>query len=289
MEKKYLTLSAHLKDKFGERVQRVPLDAGFSCPNRLGGRKSSGCIYCDNTGSAAPWINEKTDISTQFQTGAAIAAKRYNARKYIAYFQSYTGSNAPIEKLQSIYNEAISFPGVVGLAISTRPDCLADDVLDLLSDLSKRTYVWVEIGAQSMNEKTLQWIKRGHTAADFKNAVARLRSRSIEAVGHIIFGLPCETKDEMLRSYKDFIDTGIDGVKIHSLHIIKGTELASMYEKERFELLEMEEYIDLVRQALQITPCSVVIHRLTGEVAADKLVAPLWVLNKNEIIRRISE
>lgn len=289
MEKKYLTLSAHLRSKFGERVQRIPLDPGFSCPNRLYGRGSAGCIYCDLKGSAASWLRPEMNLAQQFERGRAVALNRYHAKKYIAYFQSYTTTNASVEELSRIYNEAIAFTGVVGLAISTRPDCISDEVLELLSELSKKTFLWVELGAQSMHDKSLEWIKRGHKAIDFKNAVARLKSKNIEVLGHIIFGLPCETVEETLSSYKEFLDTGIDGVKIHALHIIKGTELADMYEKEKFKLLSVDEYIELVRKALAITPENIVIHRVTGEVTEDRLVAPHWILDKNEIRRRIFE
>ena len=279
-------LNEYLRGLFGERVQRIPLDAGFICPNR---KDLTGCIFCDDTGSAASWISKGMSIKAQLEKGAGIARRRYKSKKFIAYFQAYTSTAAPIEVLEKMYNEVLGFDGVVGLAISTRPDCVGEDVVELLKKLSKRTHLWVELGAQSMSEKSLKWMNRGHDVSVFKDAVARLSSQNIEVVGHIIFGLPTETKQEMLSSFKEFISTGIRGYKIHALHIIKGTQLGKLYESKPFDLLSMDEYIELVREALSMTPPDMVVHRLTGEVTADKLIAPLWVLKKDEILRRILE
>ena len=283
---KHLTLNEHLRNLFGERVQRIPIDAGLTCPNRENG---SGCIFCDDAGSASSWLYKGMSIKEQFDKGAGIARRRYKAKKYIAYFQAYTSTAASIQTLEAMYNEVLCYEGVVGLAISTRPDYVGEEVLDLLQSLSKKTRLWVELGAQSMHNKSLDWMKRGHTSATFKDAVSRMAQRNIEVIGHIIFGLPTETKLEIMDSFKEFIGTGIKGYKIHALHIIKGTELAKMYEESPFDLLSMEEYISLVREALRLTPKNMVIHRLTGEVTVDRLVAPLWVLKKDELLRRIFE
>ncbi len=283
---KHLTLNEYLRDLFGERVQRIPIDAGLTCPNRENG---SGCVFCDDAGSASSWLYKGMSIKEQFVKGAGIAQRRYKAKKYIAYFQAYTSTAAPVQSLENMYNEVLGYEGVVGIAISTRPDYVGEEILELLEALSKRTMLWVELGAQSMNDKSLEWMKRGHTSATFKDAVKRLRQRNIEVVGHIIFGLPTETKQEMLGSFKEFISTGITGYKIHALHIIKGTELAKMYDQKPFKLLNMEEYIELVREALSITPNDMVVHRVTGEVPVERLVAPMWVRNKDELLRRIFE
>jgi len=271
---------------FGERVQRIPLDAGLTCPNRKNG---SGCVFCDDAGSASSWLYKGMSIKEQFNKGAGIAQRRYKAKKYIAYFQAYTSTAASIKTLEAMYNEVLAYDGVVGLAISTRPDYVGKEILELLESLSKKTKLWVELGAQSMHNKSLEWMKRGHNSAVFKDAVKRLVEREIEVIGHIIFGLPTETKQEIMASFKEFISTGIKGYKIHALHIIKGTELAKMYEANPFDLLEMEEYIALVREALRLTPEEMVVHRLTGEVTVDRLVAPAWVLKKDELLRRIFE
>jgi len=283
---KPLTLNEYLRNIFGERVQRIPIDAGLTCPNRENG---SGCVFCDDTGSASSWIYKGMSMKEQFDKGAGIAQRRYKSRKYIAYFQAYTSTAASIKTLEAMYNEVLGYNGVVGLAISTRPDYVGKEVVTLLESLSKRTRLWVELGAQSMHDKSLEWMKRGHSSDVFKDAVKRLTQKNIEVVGHIIFGLPTETKPQVLSSFKEFISTGIVGYKIHALHIIKGTELARMYNQSPFDLLTMEEYISLVREALRITPKDMVVHRVTGEVTADRLVAPLWVLKKDELLRRIFE
>ena len=287
MKKEYLTLSKYLKQKFGERVQRIPLDPGFSCPVRNGGRKSDGCIYCDSRGSGAPWLGEGMKLSDQFKTGAEIARRRYRAKKFIAYFQSFTTTHADLDALGKLYQETLSYEGVVGMAVSTRPDCIGNEVLDLLEEFSRKTYLWIELGAQSMNDKSLDWIRRGHTSQVFADAVSRIRSRNIESAGHIIFGLPCETREETLDSYKKFLDTGVQGIKIHALHVIKDTVLGQMYEKDPFRLLSKEEYIELVREALDRTPSDRVLHRLTGETDRKQLIAPLWVLDKTDILQKI--
>ncbi len=281
---KPLLLNEYLRGLFGERVQRIPLDTGFLCPNR---KDHSGCIFCDDTGSAASWISKGMGIKEQFEKGAGIARRRYKSKKFIAYFQAYTSTAAPVDVLERMYNDILANEGVVGLAISTRPDCVGEDVVRLLKELSQKTHLWVELGAQSMNEKSLKWMQRGHDTSVFRDAVKRLIEQDIEVVGHIIFGLPTETKQEMLLSFNDFIASGIKGYKIHALHIIKGTELARIYNESPFDLLSMDEYIELVRTALSMTPPDMVVHRLTGEVTADRLVAPSWVLKKDEILRRI--
>ena len=284
---KHILLNEHLRSKFGERVQRIPLDPGFNCPNRVSG--NDGCIFCDDSGSAAPWIKKGMSITDQLARGARLASGRYKAKKYIAYFQAFTTTNATPDALEKMYDEALSFPGVVALAISTRPDALSDEIINVLEKYSKKTYLWVELGAQSMNDKSLEWMGRGHSSEIFTQAVRRLKDKNIEVIGHIIFGLPTETEEEMLDSFKRFIDTGIDGYKIHALHIIKGTRLAVLYEKEPFKMMELDDYIEVVRKAVEMTPQNMIIHRVTGEVDVKRLIAPSWVFKKDEILRRIFE
>jgi uncharacterized protein len=281
---KKLVLNDYLRSIFKQRVQRIPLNPFLGCPNR---DKGAPCIYCDENGSSAPWIKKGMSIKDQLDFGSGFARGRYKAKKFIAYFQAFTTTYASSEKLEKLYEEAISYPGVVGISISTRPDCLNDDVLNLLEKLSKKTFLWIELGAQSMFDKSLNWIKRGHNVECFKNAVKKLKKRKISVVGHIIFGLPSETKDEMLRSFKMFLDTGINGYKIHMLHVIKGTKLEEIYKKEKFKIISMDEYVSLVKKAINFTPNDVVIHRVTAEVREDILVAPMWILNKNEVYNKI--
>ena len=282
---KHLLLNAHLRNRFGERVQRIPLDPGFGCPNREGNQV--GCIFCDDSGSAAPWISKGQKIDKQLKIGSEIALRRYGAKKYIAYFQAFTGTFASPDVLEKMYSKVLSYPGVVGIAVSTRPDCVSEDVLSLLEDFSKRTYLWIELGAQSMLDKSLKWMNRGHDPETFNDAVKRSKKRHLEVIGHIIFGLPTESKQEMLESFKLFLNSGIDGYKIHALHIIKGTKLEDLYRSNPFKLMNMDEYISVVREALDMTPEGKIIHRLTGEVEKKRLFMPEWVLRKDEILRGI--
>jgi len=284
---KHIFLNEHLRSLFGERVQRIPLNPRFICPNRTD--EKGGCIFCDDTGSSSTWINESMSINDQLVKGAGISKRRYNSKKYIAYFQAYTTTASDPDTLRKMYDEALNFHGVVGLAISTRPDAISEDVFNLIKEYSKKTHVWVELGAQSMNEKSLKWMNRGHSAQTFVDEVARFRKEKIEVVGHIIFGLPTETKEETISSFKTFLGTGITGYKIHALHIIKGTPLEKYYNEHKFKLLDMDEYVELVKEALSLTPHDIVVHRLTGEVEKERLVAPAWVSDKNEVLRRILE
>lgn len=282
---KHILLNEHLRSKFGERVQRISLDPGFVCPNRT--LEKGACIFCDEIGSASPWLRKGMTITEQLERGARFASRRYKAKKYIAYFQAYTTTNATARELEKIYDEALLFPGVVGIAVSTRPDALSDEIVSVLEKYSKKTYLWVELGAQSMNDKSLIWMNRGHSSSVFSEAVIKLKTKGIEVVGHIIFGLPVEDTADIIASFNRFLATGINGYKIHALHIIKGTKLAAMYEETPFKLLSMDEYIFLVRRALDLTPYGTIIHRLTGEVDESRLLAPKWILEKNDIIRRI--
>ncbi|MBN1114710.1 MAG: TIGR01212 family radical SAM protein [Oligoflexia bacterium] len=282
----HVFLKDHLKKLFGERVQRIPLDPGFTCPNR---RDGEGCIFCDRYGSAAPWIKPGMSIEAQLEKGADFALKRYNAKKFIAYFQAFTTTNADAGTLRQMYEKALLAKGVVGMAVSTRPDVLDDGIVELLKEFSEKTYLWIELGAQSMNKKSLEWMNRGHDPGVFAAAVKKIKQAGIEVIGHIIFGLPVEDENETLDSFRSFLDTGIDGYKIHALHIIRDTPLERLHKRDPFRLQTMDEYVGLVRKALRITPHGKVIHRLTGEAPADRLVAPLWVLEKEKVLRRILE
>lgn len=281
---KRLFLNQHLRNRFGERVQRIPIDTGSLCPNRVNGH---GCIFCDPSGSAASWIRPGMSIQDQLKRGSGIAVRRYKSKKFIAYFQAFTSTASSVQELDRIYKQVLEFPGMVGMAISTRPDCISDEVFDLIKEYSSKTYVWMELGAQSMIDDSLDWINRGHKAEVFSSMVKKFKKAGIETVGHIIFGLPVETKAQTMASFKDFLSTGVDGYKIHALHIIKDTELHKMYLKKPFDLLTMDEYIELVKEAVSITPENIVIHRLTAETEPSRLIAPLWVTQKNEILRRI--
>lgn len=282
MSSKVLNINNFLFNKFGQKVWKIPLNSNFSCPHR-DEHNLGGCIFCDSRGSKAPWLKNWMSIEEQFIKGRGLISRFYSVNKYIAYFQSYTSTNAKLEDQIILYEKVLKFPDVVGIAISTRPDSVSDELINYLNDLNKRTFLWIELGAQSMFDKSLVWMNRGHNAQSFINTTKKLRSFDINVVGHLIFGLPCETKIEMLSSFKKMLATGINGYKIHPLHIIKDTKLASMYEKEKFKMLEIYEYFELIEQVFEITPNTCVVHRISADVPKGLLVAPLWLLDKNKL------
>lgn len=283
----YNSLNDFLRRRFGVRVQKVSVHMGFSCPNRDGTKGFGGCIYC-NDRSLYP-----SDISgslrSQIERGIERMKRRYGAEKFIVYFQSNTNTYAEIDKLEKLYNEAIAFPSVVGLAIGTRPDCVSDDLLDLLQDISHRTYLWMEYGLQSASDETLMRINRCHTVHDFADAVDRTHRKGIEVCAHVIIGLPGETWNEYMNTADFLAKLLIDGVKIHAFHVIKDTVAEKWYNNKKLEVLTMESYVSHVADFLERLPESVVIHRSTGEVPKEYLVAPDWVKNKMEVIERIKE
>ena len=285
----YYRFSDYLKETFGEKVYRVPVDAGFSCPNRDGTKGIGGCIYCDNRGSAAPFVRRDRSVREQIEEGAQRVLKRYKARKFIVYFQAFSNTYESPEVLEKIYSQALGFEGMVGVAIATRPDCADPLKLDVIQKVFEGMHVWMEYGLQSVHESSLAWMQRGHGARAFEDAVAMTRAYPFRVCAHIIFGLPGETREMMLETVHHLVRIGIDDLKIHMLHVLKGTRLAKVYEQAPFKLLSMEEYISLVCDALEILPPSVVIQRLTGDAPAENLVAPKWILKKQETLSGIRE
>jgi len=288
MNKKIIILSDYLRQKFGQRVQRLPIDPGFNCPNRQNNK--SGCIYCSDGGSGALWLKPQMTLEDQILKGIKIAKNRYKAKKYIAYFQAFTSTNCMASELDALFSKVLNFEGVDGLAISTRPDCIDSEKIEVFKKYkNKVSEFWIELGAQSMHDSSLLWMNRGHDSKCFADMVKTLNSEGIKTVGHIIFGLPCENKEQMLESFKKFIDTGVWGVKIHALHIIKDTKLAQMHAEQPFTLLTLNEYVDVVSTALNQVQQEIIVHRLTGETPAEVLIAPYWVINKNDVRRMILE
>lgn len=288
-EKRYNTFNRHLREIFGEKVFKVPLDAGFTCPNRDGTKGSGGCIYCSSRGSG-DFAGEVThSIEQQFAEVKERMRKKWPKAKYMAYFQAYTNTYAPISKLRRVYEEALNQEGVVGISIATRPDCLPEEVLDYLEELNQRTYLWVELGLQSIHDKTMDWVGRGHNYDDFLEGVAALQKRGIRVCVHIILGFPGETYEDMMATAQAVAALRVQGIKIHLLHILKGTPLAEIYQKEPFPLPTLEEYISLVSDILEVLPKEMVIHRLTGDGAPDELIAPLWSRKKWEVLNAIDQ
>ena len=288
--KRYHTLNAFLRARFGERVQKVTLDAGFTCPTRDGTKGRGGCIYCNAYGSGTGAARLGLDIRTQMLEGMVRLEKRYKARKFLAYFQAYSNTYAPLEVLRERYDQALVDERVVGLCIGTRPDCVDEAVLDLLASYQDRgLMVWLELGLQSIHDETLRRIERGHTYADFEKALLAAKDRGLLVCVHIIFGLPGEGPEEMLATIKRLAELPVDGLKFHELYVVKGSKLEKIYLREEYKPLLQNEYVDLVCESLAMLPWRVVIQRLTGDPRPDELVAPEWARRKAETIRLIEE
>jgi len=288
--KRYRDYSSYLREIFGERVQKIPLDAGLICPNRDGTLSDRGCIYCDSRGSGTgAMINQGLSMDEQIREGRKFMEKRYQARKFIAYFQSFTNTYAPLARLKELYDQALNHPGMVGLSVATRPDCVNQEVLSLLRSYEKNYLVWIEYGLQSAHDITLSRINRGHDVACFERAVRMSKDYGLSVCAHIILGLPGETPQMMRQTALFLAGLPIDGVKIHLLYIVKGTPLASLYEKGAYHCLERDPYITLVVDILELLPSSVVIQRLTGDPVRSELVAPLWAQHKSENLKLIRD
>ncbi len=292
MNNLYYTLSKYLKERFNTRVYKITLDAGFTCPTRDGTKGYGGCVYCDADGSGNGAFRKKISLKEQIENGRKFLKKRYKADKFFLYFQAFTNTYAPVEKLKSIYDEAIKYDDgdIVGIIIGTRPDAIDETKLKLISEYSKKYEVWIEYGLQSIHQKSLQFIKRGHTVDDYVNAVKITRKFPIKITTHIIVGLPTETKDEMIETAKFVGDNNYsDAIKIHSLYIPKNSLLARIYKNEKFRLLDMDEYAKVVADIIEIFPKYMIIARLTGETKKEDLLAPEWVANKQKVINKIGE
>ena len=291
--KRYNSYNRLLKDIFEARVYKIGLRLDFTCPNRDGTVAVGGCIYCNNSSHTPQDYRPRTSVTEQLERGAAAIQRRHRAEKFIAYFQSYTNTYDSVSRLEKLYREALDFPGVVGLAIATRPDCLPDDVLDLLRDLSRHTYLWLELGLESMQDRTLQWVNRGHGLREFIQAVERSKKRDLRLCTHLILGFPGESRAEILETPRLMNRLEIDGVKLHNLHVIKNTVLEKYYRAGSFTVLDQREYVTLVTDFLERLDPEIVVHRLTGETYRDITVAPEWSINKmgvhNAIHRELEE
>jgi uncharacterized protein len=285
----YRTFNNFLKERFGERVYRVPLDAGFTCPNRDGERAFGGCTFCDDRGSGAPTIDRYKNVEEQLHSGIARIRKRFRAKKFLAYFQAFTNTYAAEGVLRELYDTALKADDVVGLCIGTRPDCLPDNVLDLLAEYDKRTFLWLEIGLQSSSNNTLDAINRGHSAEEFFDAVSRAKNRGLKVATHLIYGLPGESEEQMLESVRSVANSGIDGIKIHQLCIYKGTAMEKDFHKGQLPVLPEETYVDLVARSLEILPPEMVVMRLVAEGSRDEIIAPEWSFEKERVMEKINQ
>lgn len=286
-DKRYNAFSEELKRVFGCRVHRISIDAGFTCPNRDGTLGTGGCIYCGGRGSGSFGIARGLSVASQIDDGKEIMVRKYKAGKFIAYFQAYSNTYGSVDLLRRLYDEALSVKDVVGLIVATRPDCLPSETLDLLESYSRKTYFWLELGLQSVSDRTLNFIKRGHDLATFVEAARRCRERGIRVSAHIILGLPGESREEMLSSAEIINDMGIEGIKLHLLHVMKDTHLAKLYEKGEVRVMDRDEYVGLACDYLERLRPEILVQRMTGDGGHDNLIAPLWSLKKWEVLNAI--
>lgn len=285
----YLSFNKYLKDKFGQKVYKISLDGGFTCPNRDGKTGTRGCIFCSKGGSGDFAENRDMSITEQIESGKKKVEKKIKSGKYIAYFQAFTNTYAPVETLKQKYEEAINHPDIVALSIATRPDCLGDDVLRLLDEMNKIKPVFVELGLQTIHQKSAKYIRRGYDLSVYDKAVRDLKKIGVNVVVHVILGLPNESENDMLETVKYVCESGANGIKLQLLHVIDGTDLAKDYEKGLFKTLEFDEYINLIVKCVKIIPKDIVIHRLTGDGAKKDLIAPLWSADKKRVLNAINK
>ena len=283
----YRSLNDELREKFGEKVYKIALEGGFTCPNRDGTLGTKGCIFC--LGGSGDFAEKPCDsVFEQIEKGKNRVAHKNPSGKYIAYFQSYTNTYAPVERLKKLFSEAISHPDICALSIGTRPDCLSDEVVELLSELNKIKPVWVELGLQTIHEKTAEYIRRGYPLSVFDSAVNRLKRAGIYVIVHMIIGLPGETP-EMISETAEYIGkSGADGIKLQLLHVLSGTDLAKDYEAGFFKTMELDEYIAVLEDCIRHIPPEMTVHRLTGDGSKKHLVAPLWSGDKKRVLNAIN-
>ncbi len=285
----YYSFNQYLKEKFGCKVYKICINAGFTCPNRDGTLDTRGCIFCSAGGSGDFAESAALSVTEQIEKGKARVKNKIKSGKYIAYFQAFTNTYAPVETLRKKFTEAINHPDIVMLSVATRPDCLPEEVIELLKELNRIKPVSVELGLQTIHEKTAAYIRRGYPLACYDSAVKRLKAADIDTVCHIILGLPGESEQEMLESVEYVCKSGINGIKLQLLHVLRGTDLAVDYAAGKFEVLTMEEYLKIIKKCLEIIPKNIVIHRLTGDGAKRDLIAPLWSADKKKVLNAISK
>ena len=292
----YYSLNQYLKDRFGCKVYKLAINGGFTCPNRDGMKGSKGCIFCSAGGSGEFAGDPEKSITEQIEEGKKLVASKIKDGKYIAYFQAYTNTYAPVEKLRALFEEAMKHPDIVALSIATRPDCLPDEVLDLLAELNRIKPIWVELGLQTIHERSAKYIRRGYPLEVYYAAVKRLRALGLEVIVHVILGLPGETKEDMEATVDYVCKSGVNGIKLQLLHILKDTDLAKEYlapdghsaaDLPPVRIMEEDEYIELIGDLLKRIPKDIVIHRLTGDGDKKILMAPMWSADKKHVLNHM--
>ena len=286
---KQRNVSTYLKDKYGKKIYKVSINAGFTCPNRDGKLGERGCIFCSAGGSGDFAEDSGLSISEQIEAGKRRIEKKIPSEYgLIAYFQAFTNTYAPVETLRKVYMEAAAHPEVEIISVATRPDCLSEEVLNLLSEINKIKPVWVELGLQTIHEKTAEYIRRGYPLATFDEAVGNLRKRGIETIVHIILGLPGESREDMLETVRYVGESGVQGIKLQLLHVLKNTDLAEDYLAGKFQCLTLDEYAELVKDCLEILPEDIIIHRMTGDGDKKILIAPEWSGDKKNVLNTLN-
>jgi len=282
------TFGQAMLTRYGERVHKIAIDAGFTCPNRDGSIGRGGCTFCNNV-SFSPNGRKPNLIAEQIESGRQVLRKRTGAKKYIAYFQAYTNTYADVRELTRLYDDALKEPDVIGLDVGTRPDCVPDKVLDLLADYQQQGYeVWLELGLQSAFDATLNHVNRGHGFAEYEQATLKARSRGIKVCTHLILGLPGESTEHYINSLERVLELGVDGLKFHPLHVVKGTQLANEWRRGEYQPLTMEQYVLDVVELINRTPDEVIFHRLTGTASSNVLLTPQWCEKKWQVLNRIT-
>lgn len=288
-DKRYHSLDSYLKTTFGEKIYKISLDAGMTCPNRDGTLDTRGCIFCSSGGSGDFASDRTLSITEQIESGKTLIAKKHAHGRFIAYFQAYTNTYAPVTQLRNIFMEAIRHPDIVLLSIATRPDCLDDEILDLLCELQKIKPVWIELGLQTIHEQTASFIRRGYPLSCFNEVIHKLKAHSIPIIVHMILGLPGESKSQMFETVDYIASLDIFGIKLQLLHILKETDLARSYQKDPFHLFTMDEYVSLIADLIKRLPENIVIHRLTGDGPKNLLIAPVWSTDKKRVLNSIQK
>lgn len=285
----YYSLNQYLRDTFGQKVYKIAIDGGFTCPNRDGTLDTRGCIFCSGVGSGEFAQDRMESIALQITKAKERVAGKIKEGKYIAYFQAFTNTYAPVSRLRKLYEEAMAQEDVVALSIATRPDCLSTEIIELLVECNRKMPVWVELGLQTIHEDTAQYIRRGYALSVFDDAVKRLQEAGISVIVHVILGLPGESREDMLETVDYVGKSGIDGIKLQLLHVIQGTDLEKEYKQGKFQVLELEEYVQLVADCIALLPKDMVIHRMTGDGDKRTLVAPMWSADKKKVLNRLNQ
>ncbi len=287
MNAHYHSLNDELQRRFGCKVYKLAISGGMTCPNRDGTLGTRGCIFC-SAGGSGEFAMSGGSVADQLERAKALVAPKAKNARYIAYFQSYTNTYAPVERLRALFEQALAVPDVVALSVATRPDCLPSDVVALLAELNRKKPVWVELGLQTIHEKTARFIRRGYDYSCFEAAVKTLKENGLEVIVHLILGLPGETEEMMLQSVDAVAHSGADGIKLQLLHVLKNTDLALLYEQGAFETLTREQYIALVAKCIERLPPDMTVHRLTGDGAKKDLIAPLWSADKKQVLNALN-